>query len=78
MTTSIHSVTSSKMNTLDPETLKTPMRRAAVRRNLGTAAILGVAASGALISTTWLAVSAGGAFLVLLAVRMLQLRGERP
>lgn len=50
------------------------LRRAALHRNLRTAAVLGLAASGAAISSTWLAATAGGTFLFLTLWRYRQVR----
>jgi hypothetical protein len=49
-----------------------PLRNAALRRNLGTTAILAVAFSGGPFGLTWLATSSATAFLVLMFWRMKQ------
>lgn len=61
-------------------TIPTPnlLRQAALRRNLRTAAVLGLAISGGLVSSSWLAATAGGSFLVLTAWRYRQLRRLHP
>jgi ABC-type phosphate/phosphonate transport system permease subunit len=58
---------------LDP-TIRQQLRNAAFRRNLRTATVLGLAASGGLVSTLWLAITAGGTFLALTTWRYKQLR----
>jgi hypothetical protein len=52
--------------------LQEPLRRAALRRNLGTAAILGLAFSGGPFGLTWLATSSATAFLMLILWRVRQ------
>ena len=52
--------------------LQQPLRHAALRRNLGTAAIVAVAFSGAPFGLTWLATSSASAFLVLMLWRLRQ------
>jgi hypothetical protein len=47
-----------------------PLRNAALRRNLGTTAILAVAFSGGPFGLTWLATSSATAFLVLMFWRV--------
>jgi len=49
-----------------------PLRNAALRRNLGTTAIIAVAFSGGLFGLTWLATSSATAFLVLMLWRVKQ------
>jgi hypothetical protein len=49
-----------------------PLRNAAVRRNLGTIAIIAVAFSGGPFGLTWLATSSATAFLVLMFWRIKQ------
>jgi len=55
---------------LKSQSLQQPLRRAALRRNLGTAAILAAAFSGGPFGVTWLATSSATAFLVLVLCRM--------
>jgi hypothetical protein len=52
----------------DPETtpLQQPLKRAARRRNLGTAAIVAIAFSGGPFGMTWLAASSATTFVVML------------
>jgi hypothetical protein len=52
--------------------LQQPLRRAALRRNLGTTAILAVALSGGPFGLTWLATSSTTAFIVLMLWRLKQ------
>jgi hypothetical protein len=52
--------------------LQQPLRRAALRRNLGTTAILVVAFSGGPFGLTWLAASSATAFIVLMLWRLKQ------
>jgi len=60
-------------------TMRQRLRNAALRRNLRTATVLGLAASGGLVSTLWLAITAGSTFLALTTWRYKQLRqGEQP
>lgn len=59
-------------------TIKTNLRQAALRRNLRTAAALGLAVSGGIFSTPWLAATAGGTFLAVTAWRYAQLRQACP
>lgn len=54
--------------------LQRPLRHAALRRNLGTTAIIAVAFSGGPFGLTWLATSAATAFLVLTLWRVKQQR----
>jgi hypothetical protein len=58
----------------DPETtpLQQPLKRAAQRRNLGTAAIVVIAFSGGPFGVTWLAASSATTFVVLMLWRMKQ------
>lgn len=58
---------------LDP-TIQRYLRNAAWRRNLWTATVLGLAASGGFVSTLWLAITAGSTFLALTTWRYKQLR----
>ena len=53
-------------------TLQQPLRRAALRRNLGTAAIVALAFSGGPFGLSWLAASSGTAFVVLMVLRLKQ------
>jgi len=46
-----------------------PLRNAALRRNLGTSAIIAVAFSGGPFGLTWLAASSATAFLLLIVWR---------
>jgi hypothetical protein len=55
-----------------PISLQQPLRRASIRRNLGTASIVAVAFSGGPFGLTWLATSAATTFLVLMLWRMKQ------
>ena len=55
-------------------TMRQHLRNAALRRNLRTATVLCLAASGGLVSTLWLAITAGGTFLALTTWRYKQLR----
>jgi len=55
---------------LKSQSLQQPLRRAALRRNLGTASILAAAFSGGPFGVTWLATSSATAFLVLVLCRM--------
>jgi len=57
-----------------PQSIRQRLRKASLQRNLRTAAVLGIAVSGGLISTSWLAATAGGTFLALGAWRYKQLR----
>lgn len=50
--------------------LEEPLKRAALRRNLRTAAIVGFAFSGGLFSTAGLAASSSIAFVVLMVLRL--------
>jgi hypothetical protein len=52
--------------------LQQPLRRAALRRNLGTTAFLAVALSGGPFGLTWLAASSATAFIVLMLWRVKQ------
>jgi hypothetical protein len=52
--------------------LQQPLRRAALRRNLATTAILAVALSGGPFGLTWLAASSATAFIVLMLWRLKQ------
>lgn len=52
--------------------LQEPLRRAALRRNLGTAAILGLALSGGPFGLLWLATTSTSAFTVLMLWRLRQ------
>jgi hypothetical protein len=52
--------------------LQQPLRRAALRRNLGTAAIVAVAFSGGPFGLPWLATSSATAFLLLMLWRLKQ------
>jgi len=54
------------------ESLQQPLKLAALRRNLGTAAIFGAALSGAPFGLAWLATSSATAFLVLMLWRFKQ------
>ena len=60
----------------DPETtpLQQPLKGAARRRNLGTAAIVAIAFSGGPFGMTWLAASSATTFIVLMLWRMKQQR----
>jgi hypothetical protein len=49
-----------------------PLRNAALRRNLGTAAIIAIAFSGGPFGLTWLATSSASIFLALLLWRFRQ------
>jgi hypothetical protein len=49
-----------------------PLRNAALRRNLGTSAIIAIAFSGGPFGLTWLATSSATAFLCLMLWRMKQ------
>ena len=60
---------------LDP-TIRQHLRNAAFRRNLRTATVLGLAASGGLVSIFWLAITAGSTFLALTTWRYKQLRQD--
>jgi len=55
---------------LKSQSLQQPLRGAALRRNLGTAAIVAAAFSGGPFGVTWLATSSATAFLVLVLCRM--------
>ena len=57
-------------------TMRHHLRNAALRRNLRTATVLCLAASGGLVSTLWLAITAGGTFLALTTWRYKQLRQD--
>lgn len=61
-----------------PTELRRTLRQAALQRNLRTAAVLGLAASGALLSTPWLAATAGSTFLALTLWRYRQQRQPGP
>jgi len=52
--------------------LQQPLRRAAMRRNLKTAAIVALAFSGGPFGLTWLATSSASAFMVLIFWRLKQ------
>lgn len=65
------------MNTNQINSLMAWRHSATLRRNLGTAAILGLAASGALVSTAWLAASAGTAFVAITTLRLHQLHNDK-
>lgn len=52
--------------------LQQPMRGAALRRNLGTAAILGLAFSGGPFGLLWLATTSTTTFIVLMLWRLKQ------
>jgi hypothetical protein len=60
----------------DPKTtpLQQPLKRAARRRTLGTAAIVAIAFSGGPFGVTWLAASSATTFVVLMLWRMKQQR----
>lgn len=57
-----------------PPAMRQQLRKAALRRNLRTAAVLGIAISGGIVSTTWLAATAGSTFLAMSTWRYRQLR----
>ena len=57
-----------------PEPMRLALRQAALQRNLRTAAVLGVASSGALLGLSGLAATTGATFVVLLGWRLVQLR----
>jgi len=57
-----------------PSSVSQQLHRAALQRNLRTAAVLALAVSGGLISSAWLAATAGSTFLALGAWRYKQLR----
>jgi hypothetical protein len=52
--------------------LQQPLRQAALRRNLKTAAIVAIALSGGPFGLTWLATSSATTFIVLMLWRMKQ------
>ena len=52
--------------------LQEPLRRAALRRNMGTAAILGLAFSGGPFGLLWLATTSTTTFIVLMLWRIKQ------
>ncbi len=52
--------------------LQQPLRHAAMRRNLGTAAIVALACSGGPFGLTWLATSSSSTFIVLMLWRLKQ------
>jgi hypothetical protein len=52
--------------------LQVPLRRAALRRNLGAAAILGLAFSGGPFGLLWLATTSSTTFAVLMIWRLKQ------
>jgi len=54
------------------------MRQAALRRNLGTAAVLALAVSGGPFGMGWLAATTGSSFLLLMLVRLGQIRTDKP
>lgn len=56
--------------------LQQPLRRAALRRNLGTAAIVAAAFSGGPFGLSWLAASSATAFLVLMLWRLKQVQSN--
>jgi hypothetical protein len=57
---------------LNSLSLQQPLRRAALRRNLGTAAIVALAFSGGPFGLSWLATSSAIALLVLMLWRVKQ------
>jgi hypothetical protein len=69
---------SDSSNAMPPDSIRQTLRRAAFQRNLRTAAVLGCAASGGLLSTGWLAATAGLTFLAMSTWRYGQLRQQRP
>lgn len=69
-----HADFASPDSTESPQSIRQRLRMAALQRNLRTAAVLGIAVSGGLISATWLAATAGGTFLALGTWRYKQLR----
>ena len=60
-------------STAIPERIRQSLRHAALKRNLRTAAVLGLAVSGGLLGTGWLAASAGTTFVALTTWRLIQL-----
>lgn len=67
-----------RMNTAIPAAIGQQLRRAALQRNLRTAAVLAAAASGGPFGMTWLAATAGTTFLALSVWRMRQLGAPHP
>jgi len=57
---------------LKASALQHPLRDAAVRRNLGTAAIIAIAFSGGPFGMTWLATSSASTFLMMMIWRAKQ------
>ena len=57
-------------------TIRKHLRNAALRRNLRTATVLCLAASGGLVSIFWLAITAGSTFFALTTWRYKQLRQD--
>ena len=57
---------------LTPCPLQQPLKRAALRRNLGTTAIIAVAFSGGPFGLTWLAASSATTFFMLILYRLKQ------
>ena len=53
------------------------LRQAALRRNLGTAAVLTLALSGGPFGITWLAATSGATFIALLTAHLVQLQVSR-
>jgi len=53
------------------------LRQAALRRNLGTAAVLTLALSGGPFGISWLAATSGATFIALLTARLVQLQVAR-
>ncbi len=53
------------------------LRQSAMRRNLGTAAVLSLALSGGPFGITWLAATSGATFMALLTARLVQLQVAR-
>lgn len=65
-------------STAIPKRIRQSLRHAALQRNLRTAAVVGVAASGGLVSTAWLTGTIGLTFSLLLAWRLAQERQPKP
>ena len=66
-----------KSNSQSNRDINGRLRQAAVRRNLGTAAVLTLALSGGPFGITWLAATSGATFIAVLTARLVQLQVAR-
>ena len=66
-----------KSNSQSKRDINGCLRQTAVRRNLGTAAVLTLALSGGPFGITWLAATSGATFIAVLTARLVQLQVAR-